>query len=103
MYPANRAMVYLKMQKWEEAEKDCSTALDINPKYAKAFDRRGQARVELKRYKEANEDFIKAKEYDPKTKNVDKNIEETKKKMEEEDEATEKEKKNESTNKEEEK
>ena len=37
MYPANRAMVYLKMQKWEEAEKDCCTALEINPKYAKVI------------------------------------------------------------------
>ena len=35
MYPANRAMVYLKMKKWEEAEKDCTAALEINPKYAK--------------------------------------------------------------------
>ena len=48
------------------------------------MDRRGQARVELKKYKEANEDFVKAKELDPKTKNVDKNIEVTANKMEEE-------------------
>ena len=35
MYPSNRAMVYLKMKKWEEAEKDCTAALEIDPKYTK--------------------------------------------------------------------
>ena len=35
MYPANRAMVLLKMKKWEEAEKDCTAALEIDPKYTK--------------------------------------------------------------------
>ena len=34
-YPANRANVYLKMKRWEEAEKDCDDALKINPKFAK--------------------------------------------------------------------
>ena len=37
MYPANRAMVYLKMKKWTEAEEDCTSALKINNKYAKVF------------------------------------------------------------------
>ena len=27
--------VYLKMKKWEEAEKDCDDALKIKPKFAK--------------------------------------------------------------------
>ena len=36
-YPANRANVYLKMKKWEEAEKDCDDALKINPKFAKVI------------------------------------------------------------------
>ena len=35
MYPANRANVYIKMKKWEEAEKDCTDALKINSNYAK--------------------------------------------------------------------
>ena len=37
MYPANKAMVHLKMKKWEEAEKDCTSALEIDPKYAKVY------------------------------------------------------------------
>ena len=34
-YPANRANVYLKMKRWEEAERDCDDALKIKPKFAK--------------------------------------------------------------------
>ena len=34
-YPANRANVYLKMQKWTEAEQDCDAALKIKKDHAK--------------------------------------------------------------------
>ena len=34
-YPANRANVFLKMEKWQEAEKDCDDALKMKPKFAK--------------------------------------------------------------------
>ena len=37
MYPSNRAMVYLKMCKWNEAEEDCTTALKIDPELAKVY------------------------------------------------------------------
>ena len=50
-----------------------------------ALDRRGQARVQLKKYKEALEDFEAAKKADPKIANVDKNIENVKQKMSEEE------------------
>ena len=50
-----------------------------------ALDRRGQARVQLKKYKEALEDFESAKKADPKIANVDKNIENVKQKMSEEE------------------
>ena len=46
-----------------------------------ALDRRGQARLGLKNFKEALEDFEAAKKADPKTANVDKNIETAEKKM----------------------
>ena len=48
------------------------------------MDRRGQARLQLKNYKEALEDFEAAKAAEPKTPNVDKNIEAANKGMEEE-------------------
>ena len=46
-----------------------------------AFDRRGQARIQLGKYKEALEDFENSKKIEPKIPNIDKNIEEAKKKM----------------------
>ena len=35
VYPANRANVYLKMKRWEEAEKDCTEAIKLDPKASK--------------------------------------------------------------------
>ena len=49
-----------------------------------ALDRRGQARLQLGKYKEALEDFESAKKADPKTANADKNIATAKQKMSEE-------------------
>lgn len=80
-YFSNRANIFLAMEKWEEAEQDANKALELGKDNGKEFDRRAQARVGLKRYKSALADFKKAKELDPKTKNVDKNITETEKKM----------------------
>ena len=34
-YPANRANVYLKMEKWAEAETDCDAALKLKKDHAK--------------------------------------------------------------------
>jgi len=36
---------------------DCNEAIRLDPSYAKVFARRGSARKELKRFKEAIEDF----------------------------------------------
>ena len=37
MYPANRANVYLKLNKWAEAEKDCTDAVKLDPKASKVI------------------------------------------------------------------
>ena len=34
---ANRANVFLKMEKWAEAEKDCDAALQLKKDHAKVF------------------------------------------------------------------
>ena len=47
------------------------------------MDRRGQARVEIGKYEEAIEDFQKAKEVDPKTKNTEDKIDFARKLLEE--------------------
>ncbi|KAF9265179.1 hypothetical protein L218DRAFT_160232 [Marasmius fiardii PR-910] len=45
--PLNRAAAYLKLGKNEDASRDCSTVLSLNPSNVKALFRRGQARVGL--------------------------------------------------------
>ncbi len=78
-YPLNRAAAYLKLGKYvftrtnsfchhyyenstfisfafcryEDAERDCSAVLDLSPRNVKAYFRRGQAKVGLRRFIEA--------------------------------------------------
>ena len=37
-YVSNRANIYLSMKKWEEAEKDASKAIEMDPKNAKVIE-----------------------------------------------------------------
>ncbi|XP_072124363.1 RNA polymerase II-associated protein 3 isoform X1 [Mobula birostris] len=57
LLPANRAMAFLKLEKFAEAEADCSQAISLDNTYSKAFARRGTARLCLGKLKEAKEDF----------------------------------------------
>lgn len=54
---ANRAMASLKLERWEAAEEDCTSALALEPHYVKALQRRGTARRELGRLYDAACDF----------------------------------------------
>ena len=54
---ANRAQCYIKLRKWDEAEKDATVSLQMNRAYSKAFFRRAVARKNLKKYKEARADL----------------------------------------------
>ncbi|KAL2917942.1 hypothetical protein HK105_202356 [Polyrhizophydium stewartii] len=49
----NRALAYLKMKRWTEAESDCTHGLSMQPKNVKALWRRGIARRELGKLEEA--------------------------------------------------
>ncbi|KAK6915674.1 Tetratricopeptide repeat 1 [Dillenia turbinata] len=53
---ANRAMAYLKIKKFREAEEDCTEALNLDDRYIKAYSRRATARKELGKLKAAIED-----------------------------------------------
>uniref|UniRef100_A0A8C4WXS5 RNA polymerase II-associated protein 3 n=1 Tax=Eptatretus burgeri TaxID=7764 RepID=A0A8C4WXS5_EPTBU len=57
LLPANRAMALLKLQRYVEAEVDCSTAILLDPLYPKAFARRGMAYSAQGRLQEACKDF----------------------------------------------
>ncbi|KAM0790539.1 hypothetical protein ACM66B_003408 [Microbotryomycetes sp. NB124-2] len=61
-YPLNRSLVYLKLGKAREAEKDAATALKLEPHHPKAHFRRAQAlkaqqklQLALKQFKEAKQ------------------------------------------------
>jgi len=62
---SNRALVRLKVGKPQEALKDCNKALEVNPKYMKAWHRKGKALCELHDYEDAIVCFQKAMALSP--------------------------------------
>ena len=57
---ANRAMAYLKMGRYGDAERDCSAALKLDALYLKAWQRRATARRAQGKLPEAVADFEEA-------------------------------------------
>lgn len=51
---ANRAMVCLKLDKFDTAEDDCSRSIQLDLKYVKSWMRRGMARFKKGRYYEVS-------------------------------------------------
>ncbi|XP_057539795.1 uncharacterized protein LOC130817860 isoform X4 [Amaranthus tricolor] len=66
---ANRAMAYLKIKRYQEAEDDCTEALNLDDRYIKAYSRRATARKELKKLRDSLEDVEFALRLEPQ--NVD--------------------------------
>lgn len=52
--------------RWKEAESDCTTALQLDKTYVKAYQRRAAAREKLGQLTEAKADLEKVLEYEPK-------------------------------------
>ena len=69
------------MEKWKEAEEDASRSIEMGNDNARKYDRRGQARFNLDNFEGALLDFIRANELDPKTKDVNENIERCRKSL----------------------
>ncbi|KAK0222015.1 hypothetical protein IW262DRAFT_1377548 [Armillaria fumosa] len=63
--PLNRAAAYLKLGKYDDAERDCTTVLSLNTSNAKALFRRSQARVGAEKLKEAEDDLRAAAKLEP--------------------------------------
>ncbi|KAL1744087.1 hypothetical protein HDZ31DRAFT_39491 [Schizophyllum fasciatum] len=61
----NRAAAYLKLGKLEDAERDCTSTLAIDPQNVKALFRRGQARQGVGKVDEAIKDFKAALRKEP--------------------------------------
>ncbi|QRV92323.1 RNA polymerase II-associated protein 3 [Ceratobasidium sp. AG-Ba] len=64
-FPLNRAAAYLKLNKNEDAERDCSTVLKLQPTNVKALFRRAQARVVLGKFADARTDLLAAAKAEP--------------------------------------
>lgn len=75
---ANRAMAYLKIKRFEEAETDCTEALNLDDRYVKAYSRRATARKELGKLKEAMEDAEFAVSIEPNTQELRKQYDDIK-------------------------
>ncbi|KAF8394671.1 hypothetical protein HHK36_020887 [Tetracentron sinense] len=84
---ANRAMAYLKIKRqilyavlyiFEEAENDCTEALNLDDRYIKAYSRRATARKELGKLKESIEDSEFALRLEPHNQEVKKQYTEAK-------------------------
>ncbi|KAJ0012530.1 hypothetical protein NQD34_016864 [Periophthalmus magnuspinnatus] len=66
LLPANRAMAYLKLERFKEAEEDCTKAISLDNTYSKAFaSRRATARVSLGKLEEAKKDFEEVLKLEP--------------------------------------
>ncbi|XP_057960827.1 uncharacterized protein LOC131152895 isoform X2 [Malania oleifera] len=75
---ANRAIAYLKIRRFQEAEDDCSEALNLDDRYVKAYSRRATARRELRKLKESIEDSEFALRLEPHNQEIKKQHAETK-------------------------
>ncbi|NP_001084525.1 RNA polymerase II-associated protein 3 [Xenopus laevis] len=62
--PTNRASAFFRLKKFAVAESDCNLAIALNRDYAKAYARRGAARLALKNLQGAKEDYEKVLELD---------------------------------------
>lgn len=61
---SNRAMVYLKLKQFANAESDASSALQIYPTHSKSLHRRALARLSLGKLRGALRDILQAAEKD---------------------------------------
>ncbi|KAI1295215.1 hypothetical protein EDD11_007953 [Mortierella claussenii] len=68
--PVNRAMALLKLNRFADAEQDCTLGLKLDSKNVKALWRRGIARRSLGKQSEARHDFEAALKVDPLNKAV---------------------------------
>ena len=68
IYLCNRAQCLIKQEKYSAAEKDCTLAISLDPKYIKAYHRRATCRVNLKKLDDAKADYEELLKLDPSNK-----------------------------------
>lgn len=67
---SNRAQAYIKVENYGLAMADATAALESDPKYAKAYYRRGSSQYALGHLKDAKKDFRKVCQLQPKSKDA---------------------------------
>ncbi|MED6266328.1 hypothetical protein CHARACLAT_000983, partial [Characodon lateralis] len=72
----NRALCYLKLERFMEAKKDCDTALELEPGNKKAFYRRALANKGLKDYLACSSDLQEVLQLDANVQEAEKELEE---------------------------
>ncbi|KAK4884260.1 hypothetical protein RN001_000531 [Aquatica leii] len=82
IFYANRALCYLKTEKYKEAECDCTSALQLDKTYVKAYQRRAAAREALNQLNEARSDLLKVFDYEPNNKESKNALSKLEKKLE---------------------
>eukprot|EP00398_MALV-I-01_sp_L67-1_P000169 gene169-918_t len=65
IYLSNRAFCHIRMENFGSAILDATEAIELDPKFIKAYYRRGCSYVGLAKYKDASKDFKRAAELDP--------------------------------------
>jgi len=74
----NRATVAAKLKKVEESISDCSSALELDPKYLKALLRRAKSHMELEHFEEAVQDYEAAARMEPGNREVKQSLHQAK-------------------------
>nr|XP_020462431.1 sperm-associated antigen 1 [Monopterus albus] len=72
----NRALCYLKLERFSEAKQDCDAALKLEPTNKKAFYRRALANKGLKDYLACSSDLHEVLQQDPSVQEAEKELEE---------------------------
>jgi len=67
---ANRALAYLKINQFANAEEDCTASIANDPKYVKSYLRRGHVRISLNKIQGAIDDFQAGLKLDPASKEL---------------------------------
>lgn len=75
---ANRAMAYLKIKRFQEAEDDCTEALNLDDRYIKAYSRRATARKGIGKLRDSLEDVEFALRLEPQNEELKKQRADTK-------------------------
>lgn len=78
----NIATCSIKGKRWQHAAKNCTSALDYDPKSAKAYFRRGQAQRKVNNFEESRADLEKAMELSGGDKAIKKELDELEKQVE---------------------